>query len=292
VPKASWQVFTWSDITTLAEVQEQLQRSRRLAVVGGIAAGVAHEINNPLAAITTCAEAIRRDLRRVIIAAGDDDEMNDDRARDNTRAELLTTPSENDGAVARAAREGDWRFYLEEIVRQSLRCKAITGGLLDLARERRADFVFVNVNEVVESCTRVFAPNAGDSVRFTFDLDPRLNHLLTDEGMLRQILDNLVGNALLAVADCAAIHDGEVHLATHAGDEVRVMIEVRDNGAGIAPENLARIFDPFWTTRHTGRSAGLGLAVCQTLAEILGGSISVESKPGDGSRFRLWLPRR
>src|SRR5205823_382519 len=103
----NWSVITWSDITTLAEVQEQLARSRRLATIGQLAAGVAHEINNPLAAITTCAEATLRDLR-------------------------------SEEETARAAQERGWAEYLEEIVRQALRCKQITRGLLDLSRQRRA----------------------------------------------------------------------------------------------------------------------------------------------------------
>ncbi|PYS77535.1 MAG: hypothetical protein DMF66_09515, partial [Acidobacteria bacterium] len=101
----NWSVITWSDITTLAEVQEQLARSRRLATIGQLAAGVAHEINNPLAAITTCAEATLRDLR-------------------------------SEAETARKAQERGWAEYLEEIVRQALRCKQITRGLLDLSRQR------------------------------------------------------------------------------------------------------------------------------------------------------------
>src|SRR5919112_2226884 len=104
---SSWSVITWSDITTLAEVQEQLARSRRLASIGQLAAGVAHEINNPLAAITTCAEATLRDLK-------------------------------SDPATAAAAGERQWDYYPEEIVRQALRCKQITRGLLDLSRQKRA----------------------------------------------------------------------------------------------------------------------------------------------------------
>src|SRR5205085_11777400 len=97
--QSSWSVITWSDVTELSEVQEQLARSRRLATVGQLAAGVAHEINNPLAAITTCAEATLRDVK-------------------------------SDPATARVAEERQWDYYLEEIVRQALRCKQITRGLL------------------------------------------------------------------------------------------------------------------------------------------------------------------
>lgn len=284
--KPAWQVLTWSDITTLAGVQEQLQRARRLATVGAIAAGVAHEINNPLAAITTCAEAVRRDLR---------DALASEESAAPTIDSSLVHDARNSHAgtsLSRTANKGDWAFYLEEIVRQTLRCKAITGGLLDLARERQARFALVDLNSVIENCARVFREGANANVRFTLDPEPHLAPLSTDETLLRQILDNLVSNALHAVAENNDARTGEILLRTRTDGNSRVLVEVGDTGAGIAPENLARIFDPFWTTKHTGHGAGLGLAVCQTLAETLGASLAVESKLGMGSCFRLWLRKK
>src|SRR2546423_3731312 len=118
--RLSWSVITWSDITDLSEMQEQLARSRRLATVGQLAAGVAHEINNPLAAITTCAEATLRDSKA---------------APASLRAFIS---------------ERNWQFYLEEIIRQALRCKSITRGLLDLSRQRRARRAPCAINTLVE----------------------------------------------------------------------------------------------------------------------------------------------
>ncbi len=104
--------------------------------------------------------------------------------------------------------------------------------------------------------------------------------------MVRQVIDNLLTNAL-----DAAGRGGRVTVATAPhGEHVRV--EVADTGNGIAPELLARIFDPFFTTKEAGQGSGLGLAISTTLAEALGGALTVESKLGAGSRFRLWLPRR
>ena len=104
--------------------------------------------------------------------------------------------------------------------------------------------------------------------------------------MMRQVLDNLMSNALDALDG-----SGEVTVSTHRVGE-RVAIEVADTGAGIAPELLVRIFDPFFTTKDQGKGSGLGLAISYTLAEALGGAMTVESKQGAGSRFRLWIPRR
>ncbi|HEX8118903.1 MAG TPA: ATP-binding protein, partial [Pyrinomonadaceae bacterium] len=255
--QSAWSVITWSDITTLAEVQEQLARSRRLATIGQLAAGVAHEINNPLAAITTCAEATLRDLK-------------------------------SDPQTARAAEERQWDYYLEEIVRQALRCKQITRGLLDLSRQKRARRDPVDLNRVVAQAAQIFERRGREEggVRVEVEADPSVGEVATDEAMVRQVLDNLLSNALDAAGP-----GGTVRVSTLL-DGQRVRVEVRDTGQGIAPETLARVFDPFFTTKDPGRGAGLGLAISLTLAEALGGALTVESKPGKGSCFRLWLPRR
>ena len=249
-------VITWSDVTELSEMQEQLSRSRRLATVGQLAAGVAHEINNPLAAITTCAEATLRDIR----ASTDTAAMADER---------------------------EWSFYLEEIIRQALRCKAITRGLLDLSRQRRPHRSACDINALVAQSARLAQQRAAsETVKVIVELDENVGEVATDAGMVRQVLDNLLSNALDAVAN-----EGQVTVQTMREGE-RVAIEVADTGQGIAPDLLVRIFDPFFTTKDPGKGSGLGLAICYTLAEALGGALTVESKQHAGSRFRLWLPRR
>jgi two-component system NtrC family sensor kinase len=249
-------VITWSDVTELSEMQEQLSRSRRLATVGQLAAGVAHEINNPLATITTCAEATLRNIRKTGAAS---------------------SPNEN----------RDVSFYLEEIVRQALRCKEITRGLLDLSRQRRPVRVACDINEMTAQSARLVEDRIqSEVIKIKVNLDAEVGEVATDAGMVRQVLDNLMGNALDAVGE-----GGEITISTHRVAE-RVAIEVADTGHGIAPEMLVRIFDPFFTTKDQGKGSGLGLAISYTLAEALGGALTVESKQGAGSRFRLWIPRR
>jgi len=249
-------VITWSDVTQISEMQEQLSRSRRLATVGQLAAGVAHEINNPLAAITTCAEATLRDIR--------------------------STPD-----LAPLAEERSWNFYLEEIVRQALRCKAITRGLLDLSRQRRARREPCDINALVERSVMLISQREeAGAVSLNVELDPLIGEVATDDVLVWQILDNLLTNALNAVEG-----RGSINVSTALEGE-RARIEVADTGAGIPAEMLVRIFDPFYTTKEAGKGSGLGLAISTTLAEALGGALTVESKFGAGSRFRLWLPRR
>lgn len=248
-------VVTWNDVTRLSEIQDQLGRSRRLASVGQLAAGVAHEVNNPLAAITTCAEAIIRDLRH----------------KDETQLAEIS----------------QWKYYLEEIVRQSLRCKEITRGLLDLTRQRTANRVMCNLNALAMDCARVALQRAGSAAEFEIKLDEAVGQVATDAEMVRQILDNLLTNAIYALGD----EKGVVTVSTRRDGE-QITIEIADTGSGVPRDVLAKIFDPFFSTKGPGKGYGLGLAICLTLAESLSGGISVESKPGEGSRFRLWLPRR
>jgi len=233
-----------------------LGRSRRLASVGQLAAGVAHEINNPLAAITTCAEATMRDLRQ------------------NSETQAL-------------AESHQWNYYLEEIVRQSLRCKEITRGLLDLTRQRQAQRVRCDINLIAKQCAKVALQRAGSAIEFEIDLDQNIGEVASDAAMLRQILDNFLSNAI----DALEGNEGKIDVSTRR-DGDRLMLEVADTGSGIPVDSLARIFDPFFSLKGPGKGYGLGLAICSMLAESLGGAITVESKEGEGSRFRLWIPRR
>ena len=186
------------------------------------------------------------------------------------------------------AESRQWTYYLEEIVRQALRCKDITRGLLDLTRQRQARRVMCDVNAIARQCTKVMVQHAESAaVEFEIKLDETVDEVATDAAMVRQVLDNFLSNAIDALGEAG----GKVTVTTaRAGD--RIVIEVADSGSGIPSELLANIFDPFFSTKGPGKGYGLGLAICSTLAESLRGAITVESKEGAGSRFRLWIPRR
>ena len=249
-------VVTWNDVTRVSEIQNQLSRSRSLASVGQLAAGVAHEVNNPMAAITTCAEAILRDLRRESIAK-------------------------------QIPADVQWNYYLEEIVRQALRCKEITRGLLDLTRQRQAKRTFCDINQIIKQCARGALQRGAGTVEVAMELDEAVGEVATDAAMLMQILDNLFSNAVDAVGD----DKGVITVFTRP-ETARVVIEIKDTGPGIPADLMARIFDPFFSTKGPGKGYGLGLSISATLAESLRGGLAVESKPGAGSTFRLWIPRQ
>ena len=249
-------VVTWNDVTRLSEMQDQLGRSQRLATVGQLAAGVAHEVNNPLAAITTCAEAIMRDMRQ-------------------------------EASGKQMPETAHWNYYLEEIVRQALRCKEITRGLLDLTRQRQAKLALCDLSAIAKECARAALQRAETNAEFEIRIDETIGEVATDAAMVNQILDNLLSNAIDALGD----KKGKVTVSTRR-EGARVVIEVQDTGQGIPADLLAKIFDPFFSTKGPGKGYGLGLAISATLAESLRGGLNVESKPGKGSKFRLWIPRR
>jgi PAS domain S-box-containing protein len=237
------------------EMQEQLAKSQRLAAIGQLAAGVAHEVNNPLATITTCAEGMIRDMR---------------------------DPESKSFAASKR-----WDIYVEEIVRQAMRCKQITRSLLDLTRQRAPQRVSCDINALVSDCLRVAAMRQGSQVEFQTSLDPGIDKFPTDPEMVRQILVNLLGNAIDAIEEGDG--QGAVMASTSRGGD-RIIIEIADTGSGVSSEAFEKIFDPFFSTKKTGKGYGLGLSISLSLAESLGGGLSVENQADKGCKFRLWLP--
>jgi two-component system, NtrC family, sensor kinase len=169
------------------------------------------------------------------------------------------------------------------------RVSKIVRDYLDSTRRVAPEKSRVDVRRVVdEAVGLVHGDERRAEITVERKLDPSAVELSTDPGLLRQILVNLLNNA----ADAVLQRDGagSIELSTQLADG-NVVLSVRDDGVGIAPDDVARIFEPFYTTKGRGKGTGLGLAICRELAVALGGRISVESEPGRGSTFTLTLPR-
>jgi two-component system NtrC family sensor kinase len=241
------------DVTDRVEANRAVARAEKLAAVGRLAAGVVHEINNPLATISACAESLEARV--------------------------------NEGSFDSSPAVEDLREYLGLIRSEAWRCKSITMGLLDFSRTRTSQHVTINLADVIQSAGRLLShQKRSPEVYFKLDVAPDLHPVSGDPGQLQQAVIALATNAFDAMGD-----SGSLSISARNDDD-KVVVEVSDTGLGIPPENLAKIFEPFFTTKEIGRGTGLGLAVCYGILTEHGGSLDVQSTVGTGTTFTITLP--
>ncbi|MFQ5989724.1 MAG: ATP-binding protein [Candidatus Methylomirabilales bacterium] len=238
----------------LRRSQDLLLRQEKLASLGRLAAGLAHEINNPLSSVAGFAEALQRRARA---------ERLDDREKFRDIAEYLA-------------------FIQQEVARAA----AIVRHLLDFARQREPSFEELDLPSLIQDTVALVSHQATvTNKRIAVEITPDLPVVQADRQMLQQAILNLLTNALDAIEGT-----GEVRItALPALDQVEIRVE--DTGCGIPPEHLAKIFDPFFTTKEVGKGTGLGLAICQSIIEQHRGSMEVRSDGvGKGTTVAVRLP--
>ncbi len=241
------------DFTERNKLQAQLMVSDRMASVGTLAAGVAHEINNPLAAVIANLDYIAGSLARMV--GGD--------------AEEVQGPLDD----AREAAERV-RFIVRDL-------KVFSRSPTDEPRGP------VDVEAIMESSMRMGWNEIRHRARLV-KLYGRVPGVEANEARLGQVFLNLIVNAAQALPE-GRVEDNQIRVCTRLEGE-RVIIEVGDNGAGIPPEIIGRIFDAFFTTKAVGVGTGLGLAICQRIVTDMGGELTVKSELGKGTTFRVALP--
>ncbi len=241
------------DISARVEANRGVARAEKLAAVGRLAAGVVHEINNPLATISACAESLESRLK--------------------------------EGAFADSGALDDFREYLGLIRSEAFRCKSITNGLLDFSRTRAAEHSALNLGDVISSATRLLAhQQRREGIDFHIDIPDELPLVSGDPGQLQQVIIALSTNSI------DAMPDGGVLSISARTDGTNVLVEIKDSGHGIPPEHLTKIFEPFFTTKEVGKGTGLGLAVCYGILTEHGGSLDVQSAVGVGTTITISLP--
>ena len=241
------------EITDRVEANNAVARAEKLAAVGRLAAGVVHEINNPLATISACAEALENRV--------------------------------NEGAFENSPEVDDLKEYLGLIRSEAFRCKTITNGLLDFSRTRASEHIPVDLGDVIVSAARLLSHqkrNAAVNVRV--DVAQGLSPVAGDPGQLQQAIIALATNALDAMPE-----RGVLTIAAR-NESKTVVVDVIDTGIGIPTEDLPKIFEPFFTTKEVGRGTGLGLAVCYGILTEHGGTLDVQSSVGFGTTFTITLP--
>ncbi len=232
----------------------QVIETGRLASIGELAAGIAHEINNPVAIMVQEAGWISDLL-------------------EDSEASSIKDFDEISRAVGQIQTQGE-------------RCKEITYKLLSFARKTDPTVREVVLNEMVtEVMSLIGQKTRYANVQIETRLSPMLPTLKASSSELQQVLLNLVNNAVDAIGNSG----GTVTVTTRQEDD-QVILEVVDTGDGIPEANLARIFDPFFTTKPVGQGTGLGLSICYGIVEKMGGTITVESRMGQGSTFTVYLP--
>ena len=246
------------DITDRAELERRLVQADKLSSMGLLAAGVAHEVNTPLAVISTYAQMLAKQI-----------------AGDAQKAPLL-----------------------EKIARQTFRASEIVNSLLNFSRTGTTEFVGTDLNKVIrETIGLVEHQLTKTNVRVELDLEETLPRMRGNAGKLQQVFLNLFLNArdamegggtlLVRTASSKGPHGSDS--GGHSGKEW-LRITVADTGAGIAPENLTRVFDPFYTTKGAKKGTGLGLSISYGIVQEHSGEIEVDSRPGSGTRFELSFP--
>ncbi|HEU4578423.1 MAG TPA: response regulator [Polyangiaceae bacterium] len=241
------------------KMQEQLLISDRMASVGTLAAGVAHEINNPLAAIVANLELMSRDLTAVA-----------------DRLDLTDRLHEVFDELSDARESAD---RLRHIVRDLKIFSRATD------EEHRGA---VEVQRVLESSLRMAWNEIRHRARLIKDYS-EVPAVEANEARLGQVFLNLIVNAAQAIREGDADHN-QIRVSTRQDRDGNIVTEIRDSGTGIPAENLTRIFDAFFTTKPVGVGTGLGLSICHRIVSGLGGSLEVESEVGKGSVFRVVLP--
>lgn len=245
----------------LQDTQRKLIQSEKLAGIGTLATGLAHEINNPLASVATCAEGLIE------------------------RLNVLLNNKEQNGLTQREDLEV-FPEYLKIICNETYRCKSIISNLLNFSRRSEPEFQKININSVIRDTLVIIQYQLPlNDRKMQLNLSEESCEVTGDPHQLKQVFLNLFINSIHATEE-----GGDILIFTYR-EKACVQIVFKDTGVGIKREHLDKIFDPFFTTKPTGKGTGLGLAICYGIIDIHHGRIEAFSEGhGKGAVFRISLP--
>lgn len=248
------------DISARRELEEKLRQSQKMEAIGRLAAGIAHEINNPMSYVRSNLTMLRDEWKQILDSV-----------------DLDNSP------VHEQLRE------CEELIEDSLegveRTVTIVREVNDFSHGQGDNKVEMDVNELLEESLRVASQQIGDEVQIELALST-IPHVMGSPGQIRQVFLNLIVNAIHAVGS-----GGSVRIESELAERDReVIARVIDDGCGITQDGIDRIFDPFFTTKAAGEGTGLGLYICYEIVRMHEGSIRVHSDEGHGTQFEVRLP--
>lgn len=251
------------DVTSQRRLEQQLIRADKLASLGTLVAGIAHEINNPLGIIAGYSEALI------------------DRARDPQ--------------LHRMEEFEDFPEYLGIIHREMFRCKEIVGSLLDFSRPHKGKARELDVNELIKEVILIVKHRAKRlHYNLELDLNRDLPKIVAEPGSMRQLFMNIIINAMYFTPEGGSITiktEMDENADAQEGKEF-INVSITDTGSGIPKETIDKIFDPFYTTKPIGEGTGLGLSICHRIAEEHGGRIEVRSEQEKGTTFVIKIPAK
>lgn len=241
--------------------QRKLIQNEKLASIGTLTAGLAHEINNPLASIASCAEGLTERLKTTL---GHEEQRNP-----AEKADVEVFPE-----------------YLKIICAETYRCKTIISNLLNFSRHSVPKFERIDINQVIQDTLSVGQYQQKDR-KIQLHLSHEACEVIGDPQQLKQVFLNLLINSFHATEGSG----GDILIST-IKKQTGVQIIFKDSGVGIKREHLDKIFDPFFTTKSTGKGTGLGLAICYGIIDVHSGRIEAFSEgPGTGATFTVSLPQ-
>jgi PAS domain S-box-containing protein len=256
------------DVTETRKLEAQLLLADRLASLGVLSAGVAHEINNPLVYVLGNLELIVGQLEEKV-------------------AELEV--EEGSAATEDLADSRQLASAASQALKGARRIEAIVSDLGEFARPPAECPSAVDPVDSLSFALRMSRRSITRHARLSVNLSP-LPRVRGDESRLGQVFLNLLVNAADAIPDGAPMDRHRVAVRTYTDEQGWAVVEVADTGRGVREEDLPHLFDPFFTTKPVGKGMGLGLSICHGIVTALGGAIRVESQPGKGSRFQVLLP--
>jgi two-component system, NtrC family, sensor kinase len=232
----------------------EVEHSHKLSSIGRLAAGVAHEVNNPLAVI-------------------------------NEKAGLMQDVIQYNPDFPDRER---FLNLVKAIIQSVERCKTITHRLLGFARRMDVEVQLLDVNEVLRETLGFLEKEAlYRNVKLDLDLLKNLPQIKSDRGQLQQVFLNILNNAMFAIGD-----GGTIAISSFERDSEMIGVTIKDTGHGMSEETLKHVFEPFFTTKKSGQGTGLGLSITYGIVKRLGGDIEVQSKPGIGTFFTVYLPKQ
>lgn len=269
----------------LKQAQAKLVDAEKMASLGQLTAGIAHEINNPINFVSSNITPLRRDVDDIIQII-------------NKYEEIINLSNEREkfSEVEKLRKELDYDYLVNELntllkgmADGANRTIEIVRGLKNFSKLDESDLKLANINEGIESTLTILQSTFRDKVKVNLELS-EIPEIECYAGKLNQVFMNIINNAVQAVAEVhKETKTGEVTIKTYQ-KENKVIISIKDNGVGMSEEVKQHIFEPFFTTKKVGEGTGLGLSIVFSIIELHKGELTVESEPGKGTEFIISLP--